>query len=920
MVQVATALAGGGVAWQDISARDEQIARELVAKKLGGGRVPMTGTSAAVRERYGELLTASTRGEALKGGAISSSYKPSEREIRAQKLEAAYQQTSQAELIASRGAVDSKFLMTTKQGVVDTRTGRVVTPSQFISKQQLAKASESFMTTERGIVDTRTGRVVASSGTSPRQTATASQRYNLKEFKESISSSAQPRLEQRQVDTFKRDGKTIPITEIFYVVPTTFKDGKLIPGETRKATSEEREMFKSGTRTLQASGDTAPSRIRQKVTETWSSGKGVYFGIQGNIVSGITSPTFEFVSTSSEKYLGVDILGKEFQSAYGDTLVGVGPFPVSFGSDKVRSINVATKEFYGGISYNILQDVKEKPIKQVALIGLGAGIGFGSSALIGGATAIAPAVGTVTKVGVAGAGLGLTGLYGVKIVGQVSSATSPFEIGGILGVTAKDLVLVGVGGRIGQKGYQKFEGGKVTRGRSEISLEQLTQKEVVAGTKTFPTAPTYKHLSLFQKGATGKVIGETPGAFHASPSRFGKGGITPSAGTSELAGLYGGSYVSPYFSGVKGPTGQYKLFGFDFGGKPGLAYLKPEGFRIGKWVKVGGKYKWFGEKYKWVGEAKPGYADVPLMKTEIEAIFRPDAGSYSLESGKYYTVIKDVRVPIDVFKYDASIITGDVVGGPTLVGGSGSSYSGVPSTSLFTPSTTALGFGISSSKKTSVSSYTLTPSYSPSVISSSKIKPKSSATSSYKIKPKSSLKGFSLPSYKSVSKSKSVAPLLVSSYKPAQKKKITSLISYVPPSTSSYSVPSKRKSKKGLIRGKKSKRREPSLQTYGVQVRRFGKFKPIGKGLTFAKAVEIGRVRTGRTLAATFKLTPEFGKTARGLRTPKGFRRKVTPTGVEFIELRKFRLSTRPETKEIQFFKRSKPKKKKKSGKRKKKK
>ena len=91
-------------------------------------------------------------------------------------------------------------------------------------------------------------------------------------------------------------------------------------------------------------------------------------------------------------------------------------------------------------------------------------------------------------------------------------------------------------------------------------------------------------------------------------------------------------------------------------------------------------------------------------------------------------------------------------------------------------------------------------------------------------------------------------------------------------------------------------------------------FKTIGVGLPFAKAIEIGRGRAVQTLAATFRLTPEFGKKAKGLRTPKGFRRKVTPTGIEFIELRKFRLSKAKEISEIQFFRRRKSKKKKKKG------
>ena len=95
--------------------------------------------------------------------------------------------------------------------------------------------------------------------------------------------------------------------------------------------------------------------------------------------------------------------------------------------------------------------------------------------------------------------------------------------------------------------------------------------------------------------------------------------------------------------------------------------------------------------------------------------------------------------------------------------------------------------------------------------------------------------------------------------------------------------------------------REKPTGQFTVFVRRRGEFLPIGTGLTLGKAFAVGRQRVGRTLAATFKVTGPVGFKPI---TPVGFRAKPTKQGILFIERRGLRLSTTPETKEIQVAKR----------------
>jgi hypothetical protein len=85
---------------------------------------------------------------------------------------------------------------------------------------------------------------------------------------------------------------------------------------------------------------------------------------------------------------------------------------------------------------------------------------------------------------------------------------------------------------------------------------------------------------------------------------------------------------------------------------------------------------------------------------------------------------------------------------------------------------------------------------------------------------------------------------------------------------------------------------------FGVEVRRFGKFRNIGFG-DLGKVQSIGQSKVSRTLGATYRIT---GKGIPGIKIPKGFYGKKTKSGLEIIEMPKFRLSTTGEKLEIAGF------------------
>lgn len=94
------------------------------------------------------------------------------------------------------------------------------------------------------------------------------------------------------------------------------------------------------------------------------------------------------------------------------------------------------------------------------------------------------------------------------------------------------------------------------------------------------------------------------------------------------------------------------------------------------------------------------------------------------------------------------------------------------------------------------------------------------------------------------------------------------------------------------------KKGSASFGVYPVFLRRFGKFNIVGFGSTSKQAVSIGRRAAGTTLGATFKI----GGGAKLPNSITGFKTKNTKQGRLFIELPKYRLSTRSEIGEINFY------------------
>jgi len=298
-----------------------------------------------------------------------------------------------------------------------------------------------------------------------------------------------------------------------------------------------------------------------------------------------------------------------------------------------------------------------------ATVGVGAAIGFGVRGL-GVAALKIPKVGfTVAKslkyTEVIGGGAIATGAI-VGTAGRVSATPDFGEKGQIIGETARTFAAFGAGFKGGEKLLFKGVGVLRTRGRTEIPIERLVQEDVLYGTKNFPTAPKQKQLGLFQQNVERLPELSTegkPGGFHASPLPVEVGGkITPGAGTSEVPGLFISSDLSIHFTRISGKSSQSAAKGpkglFDLTGLPTASYVIPRGFRTVK-TRTTKPFEIEGQKFfrDFTKPVKEGVADLPLIKTEIEAVLRPGVGEFGRQPSKFFTTIDGVRTPIDVFKF-----------------------------------------------------------------------------------------------------------------------------------------------------------------------------------------------------------------------------------------------------------------------------
>ena len=443
-----------------------------------------------------------------------------------------------------------------------------------------------------------------------------------------------------------------------------------------------------------------PLTFTQKV---WKKAEPYYFKLNEPLKKYITTPIFGV----SEK-IGFDITTPRVQRLGQPSWLGIGPLGIR---------PPVKQDFTAGFTSGILEDVKRQPGKQVILFGAGVGLGFAVSGTITGVSAASPTMAGILKGTTTLGGIGLGGYYvydvskKTYVAGKTGGAT---EAGKVLGVKTKDIFLVGKGFQTGEKGFEQLRGLVATRQRTFIETKQ----------GEFPSAPPKKQLKLFRENIHPE-LGEKAGAFHTSGYKFWDKTVVPKAGFKELPGTYASTHVSTPFARIPGgayvklKVGTFFKDIFQPVGKPGVAYLQPKGFRYSP---VGKTKPYYIEGQKFIygfkKPVKPGWADVPGLKGEIESLFRVGSGEYGLVSKGYYTLIKGVRVPVDSFAYAAG--TGKI-GTSNLVFEPGSYNVPPPSSAvIIAPSF----IGLSSSRLTTSKSY---------------VAPSSSKVSSY-IPPSSSIK------------------------------------------------------------------------------------------------------------------------------------------------------------------------------------
>jgi len=335
-----------------------------------------------------------------------------------------------------------------------------------------------------------------------------------------------------------------------------------------------------------------------------------------------------------------------------------------------ESLKKAEKEYKSGI--------------MISTLPLTAGKGF----VFGGISVIAPPVGLTFA--------GITGAKAVKEFPTIESTFREFPLESSLQVGA-GLVGAAVGAYTTSKSYTGLRNLGLSVTRKSIKAERVISKQVLKGRKTFPTAPPKTHLSLF-KASKIKKLGETrPGMFHATAERFGRQIKISTAKTSEVAGLYGAPKISPYF--LRTQQG-YRLFGLGtesiLSKSPRVLRITPKGF-------VKGFPK------------KTGYAYVPGIKSEIEAVLTPGT-LLQRTAKKYMTEYKGVKIPINQYRVISSIEKASIPDTELItLSKLSSSYAKASSISLVTPASITRAVRIKKPKSRVTSYKRKQPSLSSSI-------------------------------------------------------------------------------------------------------------------------------------------------------------------------------------------------------------
>lgn len=402
-----------------------------------------------------------------------------------------------------------------------------------------------------------------------------------------------------------------------------------------------------------------------------------------------------------------------------------------------------------GITYGLLKDIREEPIKQGAIYGAGylTGYGLKASGLAVEKYYQSEKILQDYETLVTVSGLTLTSKYGYDVGKKIYSSKDSFEQGQVLGTEGKNILLFGGGTVKGIKGFDSSVSYLRTFRKIEVAKETIIAPEYFKGQK-YPTIKKGETAGELKKEFYNKIseIGETEkgyAGFNASPRPFAK--VTEAGkGGSEIYGLYTAPRLSATFLKLQGETDliSFSTKGFLRTARPTATRIYFEDVKLigvsSKQISLqkltpdllkqfgGGK---FNKKVLEFGEPKlqKGKSYVPFIKTEKESVL-PFGTKIEKVSSEYYFKLEGNRVPIEKYK----VISDDKVNATRFKG---------------KKITTAEDIYSKSYKNKSYSSSYITP-VSSSVILFSSRNYKSSSSSKSILKYSSSGKYSSITSYK----------------------------------------------------------------------------------------------------------------------------------------------------------------------------
>lgn len=166
-------------------------------------------------------------------------------------------------------------------------------------------------------------------------------------------------------------------------------------------------------------------------------------------------------------------------------------------------------EIVGGIAGEIFQDIREQPIKQVALVGIGGLVG----AAFRGAGIGAKALGISPKVTAAVSktvGIGVGTLFLADIAQEVSAAEGVAEKAGVLGVAAKDIALFSIGFGAGEEFVTKLQKGEkiieIKFSKKDLDILTISKQEGIFPAKRKSISGKKLRKSLIQAAKEGEFI------------------------------------------------------------------------------------------------------------------------------------------------------------------------------------------------------------------------------------------------------------------------------------------------------------------------------------------------------------------------------------------------------------------------------